>query len=280
MSKIILITGATDGIGLDTAKTLLAQGHRVLLHGRSHNKLRELANELNIEKDDCYYADLEEFEDIYSLCDDLMFLNAKIDVVINNAGVLKADVVKTYNGLDIRFMVNVIAPYIITRQLLPMLDASTRVINVSSAAQATVAMPVLSGRQTCEDMEAYAQSKLAIIMWTNYLASSKDKNMPTFISVNPGSLLATKMVHEGFGIEGNDVHIGGDILARLAIEEEFSHSNGLYYDTDSKQFSSPHADALDADKCSALVSALDTVIRLHQALPDTLEFCEDRLEPF
>ena len=75
------------------------------------------------------------------------------------------------------------------------------------------------------DMEAYAQSKLAITAWSRYLANELT-NGPSVISVNPGSLLATKMVKEGFGIEGKDLNIGADILVRLVTDPVDSQRTG------------------------------------------------------
>ena len=97
-------------------------------------------------------------------------------------------------------------------------------------------------------------------MWSRSLALTLEKDGPVIIAVNPGSLLGTKMVKEGFGMAGKDIHIGSDILCRLALEDEFNDASGLYFDNDSGQFSSPHHDALDANKCSAVVHAIVEVI--------------------
>ena len=119
MKKTILITGATDGIGLATAKLLLAQGHFVLLHGRKQSKLdtvkSELENHLNTGQIECYIADLSKLSDVDALADAVTEKHTKLDVLINNAGVLKAPVTITEDGLDIRFVVNTLAPYQLTK---------------------------------------------------------------------------------------------------------------------------------------------------------------------
>ena len=84
---------------------------------------------------------------------------------------------------------------------------------------------------------------------------------PLVVAVNPGSLLATRMVTEGFGIAGSDVSIGADILCRAALSDEFASANGLYFDNDTKRFADPHTDALDEHKSSAVVQAIEAVLQ-------------------
>ena len=262
MQKTILLTGATDGIGLVTAKMLLAQGHQVLLHGRSADKLQRVEQQLAAEFSDAtiegFLADLSNLQAADELADAIARKHQKIDALINNAGVYKTPQTVTSQGLDSRFAVNTIAPYILTRKLLPLLGSQGRVINVSSAAQASVDIGALNGDKTLADMEAYSQSKLAITMWSRELASQPDS--PVVIAVNPGSLLGSKMVKEGFGMEGGDLKIGATILTRLAVDDEFADASGKYFDNDAGNFGPPHADALDSGKSAAVVSAIEATI--------------------
>ena len=134
-------------------------------------------------------------------------------MLINNAGIFKTPEPITQDGLDVRFAVNTIAPYLLTQKLLPLLGASGRVINLSSAAQSPVDPEALAGRvRLSDDLTTYAQSKLALTMWSRSMALSLKDEGPVIIAVNPGSLLGTKMVKEGFGMAGNDIRIGADIL--------------------------------------------------------------------
>ncbi|MFY0611534.1 MAG: SDR family NAD(P)-dependent oxidoreductase [Hyphomicrobiaceae bacterium] len=262
MTKTILITGSTDGIGLETAKLLAAGGHVVLLHGRNTTKLETAASEVSLlakgGQVETYVADLSRFADVASLADQIKERHNHLDVVINNAGVLKTPKTTVESGLDVRFVVNTLAPYLLTQKLLPLMDAAGRVVNLSSAAQAPVNLDALAGRTRLDDMEAYAQSKLALTMWSNAMAHLRTDG-PIMIAVNPGSLLASKMVKEGFGVAGNDLSIGADILVRAALSDEFADANGKYFDNDEKRFGSPHPDALDAAKCDDLVRAIETV---------------------
>lgn len=265
MRKTIFITGSTDGIGLETAKMLAKQGHRVVLHGRSSQKLDKAKNSIlaltEDENVESYIADLSNIEDVKSLANSIIKKNVRLDVLINNAGVYKTPTPLTGNGQDIRFVVNTVAPYLLTKLLLPALGQSARVINLSSAAQDSVDLEALSGKKgVLNDMNAYAQSKLAITMWSRHLARTLNDDAPVIIPVNPGSLLASKMVKEGFGVEGNDLSIGAKILTQLSLDSEFADKTGQYFDNDKGKFAQPHPDALDVDKCAEVVEIIENLL--------------------
>ncbi len=254
MTKTILITGATDGIGLLTAKTLAAAGHEVLLHGRSAEKLAAAAEEVG-GNPETYRADLSDLGAVAPLAKQVRARHERLDVLINNAGVLKAPQTRTKDGFDLRFVVNTLAPWVLTQNLLPSLQKDGRVVNLSSAAQAAVDVAALRGTRDLGDMEAYAQSKLAITIWTQELARLHPDG-PVFVAVNPGSLLASKMVKEGFGVAGNDLTIGADILCRAALSEEFATASGRYFDNDSGHFAPPHSAAGDPDHVAEVMAAI------------------------
>lgn len=265
MRKTILITGSTDGIGLEAARILVAQGHYVLLHGRNPAKLEDVKKNLSGlpggGRVESYLADLSRLSDVEALAKAATERHTNLDVLVNNAGVLKSANPITQEGLDVRFAVNAIAPYLLTQRLLPLIGASGRVINLSSAAQSPVDLEALSGRaRLTDEFAAYAQSKLALTMWSRSMALSLQDAGPTIIAVNPGSLLGTKMVKEGFGMDGKDIHTGANILCRLALDDEFATATGLYFDNDSGQFASPHRDALNTQKSEATVHAIEAVL--------------------
>lgn len=266
MQKTILITGSTDGLGLETAKELVSQGHQVLLHGRSKAKLEQaqkVLNEISGSSVNSYLADLSNLSEVETMAKAIIEEFDKLDVLINNAGVLKTPEPITKDELDVRFVVNTIAPYMLTKKLLPLLGTSGRVINLSSAAQSPVNVEALAGRvRLLDDLNVYAQSKLAITMWSRVMASSLNNNSPVIIAINPGSLLATKMVKEGFGMPGNDIRIGADILIRAALSDEFASASasGEYFDNDTGKFTSPHTDALDQKKSEEVVSVIESIV--------------------
>lgn len=143
----------------------------------------------------------------------------------------------------------------LTQKLLPILGPGGRVVNLSSAAQAPVDVAALRGARSLGDMDAYAQSKLAITIWTQELARTHPDG-PVFIAVNPGSLLASKMVKEGFGVAGNDLSVGADILRRAALSEDFASASGQYFDNDSGRFAQPHPAAGAADHVAEVMEAI------------------------
>ncbi|HBM38367.1 MAG TPA: oxidoreductase [Sulfitobacter sp.] len=254
MTKTILITGATDGIGLLTANTLTAEGHNVLLHGRSADKLEAAAREVG-GNPETYRADLSLLEDVNALVADVCAKHDTLDVLINNAGVLKVPNTQTDSGLDVRFMVNTIAPWALTVGLLPIIPKDGRVVSLSSAAQAPVNIKAMRSEQQLGHNEAYAQSKLALTIWSQELAREHPDG-PVFVSVNPGSLLATKMVKESYGMAGNDLRIGADILRRAAVSEEFANASGQYYDNDAGRIARPHPAAADRAHVAQLMAAI------------------------
>jgi len=266
MAKTILITGSTDGIGLATARVFLAEGHHIILHGRTAAKVANTVAELSTTFDpdliSGFAADLSDLNQVKTLAGDVSQQFNTLDVLINNAGVFKADNTITAKGYDLRFVVNTIAPYLLTHELTSLLAPGSRVVNLSSAAQAPVEIAALNGDvQLDEDFPAYAQSKLALTAWTRHLAPEYEQQGILLVSVNPGSLLATKMVKEGFGVAGNDISQGTDILQRAALSDEFKNRSGEYYDNDSGQFALPHEDALDPDKNQQIINTMDLIIK-------------------
>ena len=264
MQKIILVTGATDGIGLETARMLVSLGHNVLLHGRNPAKLEKVGKTLSALPEggpvESYVSDLSRMIDVEALAKVVAEKHAELDVLINNAGVYIAPDLITQDGLDVRFAVNTIAPYLLTQRLLPLLGASGRVINLSSAAQSTVDLQALARRGTLSDGAAYAQSKLALTMWSRNMALSLKDDGPAFIAVNPGSMLGSKMVKEAYGVAGGDLRIGAEILCRAALSDEFADASGRYFDNASGQFAEPHPDALDPQKTEEIVDTIEAVL--------------------
>jgi len=264
MQKTILITGSTDGIGYLTAKSLVELGHNVIIHGRNLDKLEKVKVQLEAFKTrgtiHSVLGDLSVLKNVEILANDILSKYTNLDVLINNAGIFKTNDTRTVDGFDIRFSVNTLAPYLLMKKLRSILGCNSRVVNLSSAAQAEVALDALRGKVNLGDVEAYAQSKLAITMWTSHMAKVFENNGPLVVSVNPKSLLASKMVKEAYGIAGSDLSIGSDILVRASLSDEFKDASGKYYDNDIASFSNPHPAALNEQKCEELVSIIEGII--------------------
>ncbi len=268
MNKIILITGSTDGIGKLAAEKLAHDGHHILIHGRNNEKaqntVKELKQKTNNKNIEAVIADLSNFKSVNDLCNTIKASYQNLDVLINNAGVFKSNLDKTPEGIDLRFMVNYIAPYYLSKQLLPLLKdrPDARIINLSSAAQASVSLDALQGNQNLDSQSAYAQSKLALTMWSFDL--SKKREALTVIPVNPGSLLNTKMVMEAYGKFWSSASKGANIIHQLATAPEHQNNSGKYFDNDLGdplgRFGEAHQDAYDDKLIQELIDTTEQIV--------------------
>lgn len=264
MKKIILLTGATDGIGKLAAQKLAADGHHVLLHGRNATKLEAVVQEISTATDNPhlkgFVADLADLNAVRQMAQEISASYETIDVLINNAGVFLSQQSHNANGIDLRLVVNYLAPVVLTKTLLPNLQRSqsARIINLSSAAQAPVNLASLSGGHAGSANQTYAQSKLALTMWSFHL--SKQEPELSIIALNPGSLLNTKMVQEAYGKSWAGADKGAKIIYELAVGEAYEGISGRYYDNDRGGFGEAHADADDQRLIDALLVTTDQVL--------------------
>lgn len=264
MKKSILITGSTDGIGKLAALQLAEAGHEVYLHGRNAEKLdaviEEVKKQTNNDAIKGFVADFSDLALVAKMAEEVIATLPKLDVLINNAGIFKSNNPKTKHGLDIRFVVNYLAPYVLTKSLLPLLEKgdAARIINLSSAAQSPVSQAALAGKKQEFEREAYAQSKLALTMWSFDLAKKLDNI--TVLALNPGSLLNTKMVQEAFGKYWSSADKGSQIIYDLAVANQYKGVTGQYFDNDSGMFAKAHSDAYDGLKIEKLLQWTDTIL--------------------
>ena len=257
MKKKILITGATDGLGYLAAKELIRLGHQVIIHGRSSEKLDHAKVEL--QPAGSLHCDLSDLDAVHRMAE---ALPSDLDVLINNAGIFRTTDPITAAGMDIRFVVNTLAPLQLTLAAMANMNSECKIINLSSAAQAPVNLDALAGTHHLDDeFQAYAQSKLALTQWTRHLAQQTDILM---CSVNPASLLATKMVSEGFGVAGSDPNKGRDILIRATLSENFAQhlrvQPGAYFDNDLGDFGPGHENGDNSELNRQVYEACITLI--------------------
>lgn len=262
--KKILVTGSTDGIGKLVAIKLAKDGHQIYLHGRNQEKLTKAIEEAKLDSGNenvsGFVADFSDLSAVKSMSDEVKNDLESLDILINNAGVYNSSVPQNEDELDTRFVVNYLASYLLTKELLTVLrhGNDARVINLASAAQAPVDLEVLMGRRKASEPDTYAQSKLALIMWSFQLAENeKDLNV---IAVNPGSLLHTKMALEAFGSFWSPAEKGADILYALAISEKYKSVSGKYFNNDSGNFAQAHPDAYDNLKIGKLMKVTNEIL--------------------
>lgn len=149
MTKTILITGATDGSGLETARQLAPQGHTLLIHGRNMDKFDRVKVKLsNLEgsgKVEADQADFSRLSEVKKLAQDVAANHQRLDIRINNAGVYNTRASRTDGGCDLRFAVNTLAPALSSRELQTIIPESGRIVSQSSAAQSPVELGALRG---------------------------------------------------------------------------------------------------------------------------------------
>ncbi len=265
MKKTIFITGSTDGIGKLAAIKLAKEGHEIFLHGRNQDKLKLAISEVKAQSQNenikGYLADFTDLDSIKEMARQMNNEQSHIDILINNAGVFKSNRSQNKDGLDVRFVVNYLAPCLLTDELMPLLKKGNeaRIINLSSAAQSPVSHLALTGKQQISVNESYAQSKLALSMWSFWL-SEKQKDM-VIIAVNPGSLLNTKMAKEAYGTHWSSADKGANILYELAISEKHKEMTGQYFDNDAGSYSQAHPDAYNETLIQNLNEITNNIIK-------------------
>jgi NAD(P)-dependent dehydrogenase (short-subunit alcohol dehydrogenase family) len=241
---IVLITGATDGLGRRVAEDLAGQGATLLLHGRNPEKGREVLDRIHnatgSERLRYYNADFSAQKEVRRLAHSIAAEYDCLDVLINNAGIGGGDP-KTQRretsaeGYELRFAVNYLAPFLLTRLLSPLLrrcaeaSGEARIVNVASGAQQPLDFDDVLLERDYSGMRAYAQSKLALVMFTFDLAAQLQGSGVTVNALHPASLMDTKMVREWFGSPRTGVETGARAVEYLTLSADLDGVTGEYF---------------------------------------------------
>jgi NAD(P)-dependent dehydrogenase (short-subunit alcohol dehydrogenase family) len=235
MDKIAVVTGATDGIGRETARQLLSVRWTVLVHGRSEAKAARHAEELSRDTRGQaipVWGDLSRMREVMALAEQVRSRAPVLDVLINNAGVYERRRRFSEDGFEMTMAVNHFAPYLLTRLVGPNLSEARagRVVNVSSIAHQSgrIDPTDLGFARGYDGYEAYAASKLANILFTRALASRLKNSRVTANALHPG-VIDTKLLHAGFDIKGAPVEEGARTSLYLATAEEVAGVSGKYF---------------------------------------------------
>jgi NAD(P)-dependent dehydrogenase (short-subunit alcohol dehydrogenase family) len=232
----ILVTGATDGLGRRVAFELAGRGATILLHGRSRERLEatieEVRRDTGSEKVGFYLADLSSLGEVRALAEEVLAEQDRLDVLINNAGVIAGERGESEDGYELTFAVNYLAHFLLTRLLLPLLrdSAPARIINVASAGQSPVDFDDVMLEYGYDPMRAYTRSKLAQVMFTFELARRLRDSGVTVNALHPASLMETKMVLETFGRSMSTVEEGVEATVRLAASPELEGITSRYFE--------------------------------------------------
>jgi len=233
--KTILITGSTDGIGLETALELASRGHAVVLHGRNEEKVQRARDVIQRAAPDAVlhtaHADLADLDAVTRMAQDLAARLPKLDGLINNAGVYMTGRRISKAGFEMTLAVNYIAHFLLTVLLLPLLKKSSepRVVTVSSIAhtRGRIDFDNLNGERHFDAYHAYANSKLADTLFANELARREPWLASN--SLHPG-VIDTKLLHTGFDAAGDSVAVGARTSVYLATSSEVKGISGKYFD--------------------------------------------------
>lgn len=269
MTKTFLITGATDGVGKITARLLAEQGHEVLIHGRTESKTAEVADAVKRETASNaihgYHADLGHLDEVRAFADRVLTNHPRIDGLINNAGLGPAaahgERVLSADGHELRFQVNYLSLVLLTESLLPALKtAKGRIINLASAAQEEIDLNDLMTEKRFSGMRTYARSKLAVVMYSFTLAERLKDSGVTVNAMDPGSMLATKMVGEMGGDAWGSAEDGAKREMHLAISPEVGSTTGTYFSEG--RIERAHAQAYNNNARTALWAQTEALLEL------------------
>jgi NAD(P)-dependent dehydrogenase (short-subunit alcohol dehydrogenase family) len=197
-----LITGSTGGLGREVARRLASNGDHVIVHGRDLERGSELVAEIEGEGKGSarfYAADLGSFDEVRALARAVQRDYRRLDVLVNNAGIwLEGPRQLSADGHELHFQVNYLSGFLLTRELLPLLRESSpaRVVNVSSIAQRPIDFDDVMLENGYSDGRAYAQSKLAQVMFTIDLAAEFKGTGVTVNALHPATMMDTDMVLE------------------------------------------------------------------------------------
>ncbi|MFI2367679.1 SDR family NAD(P)-dependent oxidoreductase [Streptomyces sp. NPDC018833] len=238
--RTTLITGATQGLGRGIALDLASRGGTLLLHGRDRTRLDAVAAEVRASGSGAtvrtYLADLSDIDQVHTMAAQIRAAEPRLDALVNNAVAgggsqpLRRELSR--QGHELRFAVNHLAPYALTRALLPLLTASApaRVVNVASIGQEAVDFDDVMLEQDYEGLRAYCRSKLALIMASFELAAELDGSGVTVNTLHPAHLMDTEGVRAYGLTPATSIDEGVRPTVRLITDPVLETTTGRYFD--------------------------------------------------
>ncbi len=232
--QVVMLTGATDGLGRTLAIELARQGATLLLHGRSDERGQAVIDEIRRRTPTAslqfYRADFSRLSDVRAMADRVAQDHDRLDVLVNNAGVYIDERHVSHDGIELAFQVNYLSHVLLTRVLLPLLKnaAPARIVNVASAGQSPLDFDNLMLERSYDGGVSYRRSKLAQIMFTIDLAQELSKSGVTVNALHPATYMPTKMVNGRFP-PANSIEEGAAATLRLMLSEKVEGLTGKYF---------------------------------------------------
>jgi len=235
--KTVLITGSTSGLGAEVAMRLGSMGATVIVHGRNEARGAEIVDAINESGPGTaifYRADLGSLTEVQALADRIKDQHSQLHLLINNAGIGGASNDprrQSADGHELVFAVNYLSHFLLTRELLPLLNASApaRIVNVASIGQRPVNFDDIMMTADYNQMGAYSQSKLAQIMFTITLSEQLDAEDVIVNSLHPATFMNTPMVTSAGRTPMATVEEGADAVMQLATGTAIAERTGLYF---------------------------------------------------
>ena len=241
--KTILITGANTGIGLATAETFVKDGHHVILACRNPDKASQAKKQLDAigtGKVDTVTLDLNDLAQIAQTADTLISQFEKIDVLVNNAGMMTPQLESTADGFEKQIGVNYIGPFLLTMKLLPLIKKAEqgRIIHLASMmhllGQIDVDQFKADQVKKYNGVRSYANSKLANLLFSNTLAQQLQGSSVTSNALHPGGV-DSEIYRELPKYQYNALKLfliptskPAELIKKMAFSTEWSQCNGDY----------------------------------------------------
>lgn len=239
--KTALVTGSTDGLGKAVASKLAELGATVLVHGRNAARGAELADRINKTtpgRARFYRADLGSLAEVRALADAIAQDHEHLHLLINNAGIGGANAdgkqgrEASADGHELRFAVNYLSSYLLTRLMIPRLVAGSpsHIVNVSSRSQAPIEFDDVMLERAYDGGRAYARSKLAQIMFTGDLAAELAAQNIAVHALHPASCMDTTMIRR-VGVDPNStIEEGAAAVMHVVKLPSPNASSGSFFD--------------------------------------------------
>jgi NAD(P)-dependent dehydrogenase (short-subunit alcohol dehydrogenase family) len=232
--KTILVTGSTDGVGRWVAERLGADGARVIVQGRNRARGEAVAGRITKSGGSALFldADLASLAEVRKLAEAVRRESDGIDVLVNNAGVGSAGGREvSADGFELRFAVNYLAGFLLTRLLLPLIEARapSRIVNVSSAGQQAIDFDDVMLTRGYSGARAYCQSKLAQVLLTFDLAEELNGRNVTVNALHPATFMDTTMVRKSGVQPVSTVEEGEAAIIQLVASPALEGKSGLYF---------------------------------------------------
>ena len=260
--KTVLVTGSTDGVGRYVAASLAAAGAKVLIHGRDAARADSLMDEIRragSAEPVFYQADLSSLGEVRKLADAVTADHKRLDVFISNAGIGSQNEgparQTSRDDYELRFAVNYLSGFLLAHLLLPLLKAAapSRIVNVASLGQHPIDFGDVMLTKGYSGSRAYAQSKLAQIMFTIDLAEALEGAGITVNALHPATYMNTTMVRAGGIAPISTVEQGGEAILHLAHDDDVAGKSGLFFNGMREAQANPQAyDAAARNRLRAL----------------------------